>query len=80
MKRITIIFSSGAQTQFNVDDFTVNKNYAGEFMGFNWVRNKSLGPQPLRINPDNVDLVLFEEIEEQEEEISEHEVQAETSV
>jgi hypothetical protein len=79
MKRVTIVFSSGAQAQFNVIDFTVNKNTLGEFRGFTWTSNKALGPQPVRIKPGSVDLVLVEEIEEQKEDATEAALQAEAS-
>ncbi|QDX95440.1 hypothetical protein EEL32_03650 [Brevibacillus laterosporus] len=79
MKEVTIVFSSGAQTQFDVVDFAINKNLSGEFKGFTWTSNHALGPQPARINSDSVDLVLVEEIEEQIEEVVEAALRAEVS-
>ncbi|MGG0754230.1 hypothetical protein [Brevibacillus laterosporus] len=60
MKEVTILFSSGAQIQFNAVEFSVSKNPVGGFKGFSWT-DSALGPQIARIKPENVDNVVIED-------------------
>ncbi|AYK08874.1 hypothetical protein [Brevibacillus laterosporus] len=61
MKRITIVFESGATQEFEVEEFAIRKNGFGELVGAEWepIEGKKT---PLRINVNNIDGIFYEEI------------------
>ncbi|WP_301171051.1 hypothetical protein [Brevibacillus nitrificans] len=61
MKKITIVFSSGATQEFFVESLTVTKNGFGQLTGIEWkpITGKKA---PMRINLDKVDGIFSEDL------------------
>lgn len=61
MKRITIVFNSGATQEFIVESLTVSKNGFGQLTGIEWTKIPGK-KTPMRINLDNVDGIFSEDM------------------
>jgi len=62
MKNVTILFKSGASISFKANEFDGTKNGFGQLITLNW-DCKGLNKYPARINIDNVDAIMVEEVE-----------------
>lgn len=61
MKKVSIIFKSGATVTFDTREFSIKKNGFGELMSVEW-DSKGLSEYPLRINLENIDAILVKRI------------------